>query len=105
MIRYDRIKDHTLRMCRNNSTPHLRKYMWTDENIFKSMKELNEFFKGKRICYNGDVFCNFNIAQYEGKVVGADHPFYYQVITCKRLISWEKGYQEILDNTTEMWSE
>lgn len=105
MIRYDRIKTHTLRMCINNSTPRLRKYMWTDENVFKSMKELNEFFKGKRICRKGDVFYNFTIAQHEGKVMSADNPYYYQIITCERFVSWQKGYKDIIDNTTEMWSE
>ena len=103
MINYKKIESHVLRMVRNNSTPRLRKWEWTDGNIFKSMEKLNAFFKGKRITHKGDVFYNFAIEQREGKVVGAERPYYYQIITCDRIISWEKGYDEVVKTTEEMF--
>ena len=82
----------------------LRKIDWCPKTIsvFEAMKEVEEELSGKYYLKGTLLYYDFHIQQREGVTVGmkdGEH-YYYQVVTCERLVSWQTGYDDIIKTQT-----
>lgn len=82
----------------------LRKIDWCPKTIsvFEAMKEVEEELSGKYYLNGTLLYYDFHIQQREGVTVGmkdGEH-YYYQVVTCERLVSWQTGYDDIIKTQT-----
>ena len=82
----------------------LRKRQWTldKRSVFTLMQEANDYLRGKYFIREGAVYYNFRIEQRKGQVVSMpdDEYYYYQVVSCDRLVSWQAGYNEVIASGT-----